>query len=95
MALGRVWCWSHWQREVQLSLVESEVNSRNMLNLIGYLTWNLINREKYSGVKPPLLRSEIDFDPGAKYHVPANIPYIRYFNRPLIGVSIVGCSLND
>jgi len=35
-------------------------------------------REKYSGVKPPLLRSEIDFDPGSKYHVPANIPYIRY-----------------
>jgi len=24
-------------------------------------------------------RSEADFDPGAKYHVPANVPYIRYF----------------
>ncbi|XP_039290345.1 angiotensin-converting enzyme isoform X1 [Nilaparvata lugens] len=39
--------------------------------------WDL--REKYGGVKPPVLRSENDFDPGAKYHVPANIPYIRYF----------------
>lgn len=33
-------------------------------------------RERLSGVKPPVLRSEIDFDPGSKYHVPANIPYI-------------------
>ncbi|GLH09205.1 Angiotensin-converting enzyme [Gryllus bimaculatus] len=37
--------------------------------------WRL--RERISGVKPPLLRSEIDFDPGSKYHVPANVPYIR------------------
>ncbi|KAL2720191.1 angiotensin-converting enzyme isoform X1 [Vespula squamosa] len=34
-------------------------------------------KEQYSGVKPPVLRSEDDFDPGAKYHIPANIPYIR------------------
>lgn len=32
--------------------------------------------ERLSGVKPPVLRSETDFDPGSKYHVPANIPYI-------------------
>ncbi|XP_012251807.2 angiotensin-converting enzyme [Athalia rosae] len=36
-------------------------------------------REQYSGVKPPVLRSEDDFDPGSKYHIPANIPYIRNF----------------
>jgi peptidyl-dipeptidase A len=24
-------------------------------------------------------RTERDFDPGAKYHVPANVPYTRYF----------------
>jgi peptidyl-dipeptidase A len=30
-------------------------------------------------VAPPLPRSEKDFDPGAKYHVPANVPYTRYF----------------
>jgi peptidyl-dipeptidase A len=34
-------------------------------------------RERFSGIKPPVLRSEIDFDPGSKYHVAANIPYIR------------------
>jgi peptidyl-dipeptidase A len=39
--------------------------------------WDL--REKYQGVAPPVARSENDFDPGAKYHVPANVPYTRYF----------------
>ncbi|MEM7482607.1 MAG: M2 family metallopeptidase [Acidobacteriota bacterium] len=39
--------------------------------------WEL--REKYQGVSPPVARSEADFDPGAKYHIPANTPYSRYF----------------
>jgi peptidyl-dipeptidase A len=34
---------------------------------------------KYQGVAPPVPRSEADFDPGAKYHVPGNTPYTRYF----------------
>jgi len=36
-------------------------------------------RRKYQGVDAPVARSEADFDPGAKYHVPANTPYVRYF----------------
>jgi peptidyl-dipeptidase A len=36
-------------------------------------------RLKYQGVAPPLPRSEADFDPGAKYHVPGSTPYTRYF----------------
>ena len=36
-------------------------------------------REKYQGVAAPVARTEADFDPGAKYHVPANVPYTRYF----------------
>jgi len=36
-------------------------------------------RLKYQGVAPPVARSEKDFDPGAKYHVAANVPYARYF----------------
>jgi peptidyl-dipeptidase A len=36
-------------------------------------------RLKYQGVAPPVARSEADFDPGAKYHVPGNVPYARYF----------------
>ncbi len=39
--------------------------------------WQL--RAKYQGVAPPSARSEADFDPGAKYHIPASTPYIRYF----------------
>lgn len=37
--------------------------------------WDL--RLRYQGVAPPVNRTERDFDPGAKYHVPANTPYIR------------------
>jgi peptidyl-dipeptidase A len=36
-------------------------------------------RTKYQGVAPPVPRSESDFDPGAKFHVPASTPYVRYF----------------
>ena len=36
-------------------------------------------RSKVQGVSPPNERTEQDFDPGAKYHVPANTPYARYF----------------
>jgi peptidyl-dipeptidase A len=39
--------------------------------------WDL--RRRYQGVDAPVARSEQDFDPGAKYHVPANYPYTRYF----------------
>lgn len=39
--------------------------------------WNL--RKKYQKVSPPVDRSENDFDPGAKFHVPANSQYISYF----------------
>ena len=39
--------------------------------------WDL--RAKYQGVTPPVERVATDFDPGAKYHVPANVAYTRYF----------------
>jgi peptidyl-dipeptidase A len=39
--------------------------------------WDL--RLKYQGVAPAGTRGEEFFDPGAKYHVPANVPYTRYF----------------
>jgi peptidyl-dipeptidase A len=39
--------------------------------------WRL--RQKYQGVAPPAPRTEADFDPCAKYHVPANVSYTRYF----------------
>jgi peptidyl-dipeptidase A len=39
--------------------------------------WELV--EKYQGLVPPTPRSEADFDPAAKYHIAANVPYTRYF----------------
>jgi peptidyl-dipeptidase A len=39
--------------------------------------WDL--RLKYQGIAPPSARGEELFDPGAKYHVPDNTPYTRYF----------------
>ena len=39
--------------------------------------WEL--RRRYQGVAAPVERSEENFDPGAKYHIPANTSYTRYF----------------
>ena len=40
--------------------------------------WNEM-RLRYQGITPPTERSEENFDPGAKYHVPNNVSYTRYF----------------
>ncbi|MFC1609709.1 M2 family metallopeptidase [Myxococcota bacterium] len=39
--------------------------------------WRL--RTQYQGIVPPTARTENDFDPGAKFHIPNNTPYTRYF----------------
>ena len=39
--------------------------------------WDL--KKQYQGVAPPAPRAPTDFDPGAKNHVAANVPYMRYF----------------
>jgi peptidyl-dipeptidase A len=39
--------------------------------------WEL--RRQYQGVEPAGARNKDAFDPGAKYHIPANVPYARYF----------------
>jgi peptidyl-dipeptidase A len=36
-------------------------------------------RLRYQGIVPPVERPETAFDPGAKYHIPGNTPYARYF----------------
>lgn len=36
-------------------------------------------RHDYQGIIPPVERTEADFDPGAKFHIPGNTPYMRYF----------------
>ena len=39
--------------------------------------WRL--REYYQGIRAPRERSMDAFDPGAKYHIPGNTPYTRYY----------------
>jgi peptidyl-dipeptidase A len=39
--------------------------------------WEL--RSQFQGLIPPVERPADAFDPGAKYHIPANVPYLRYF----------------
>jgi peptidyl-dipeptidase A len=41
-------------------------------------------KKQYQGVTPPVARSEQDFDPGAKFHIPGNTPYARYFLARLL-----------
>jgi peptidyl-dipeptidase A len=36
-------------------------------------------KKQYQGVIPPVDRPADAFDPGAKYHIPGNTPYTRYF----------------
>lgn len=45
--------------------------------------WNDL-RLQYQGIVPPVARDETKFDPGAKYHVPASVPYTRYFLARLL-----------
>jgi peptidyl-dipeptidase A len=40
--------------------------------------WTKLRRE-YQGITPPSPRAADAFDPGAKYHIPGNTPYTRYF----------------
>ncbi|NVD43987.1 M2 family metallopeptidase [Qipengyuania atrilutea] len=40
--------------------------------------WHELKRE-YQGITPPVERPADAFDPGAKYHIPGNTPYSRYF----------------
>jgi peptidyl-dipeptidase A len=60
--------------------------------------WDL--KLKYQGVAPPAARGEELFDPGAKYHVPDNTPYTRYFLAAILQFQfhralskIAGCTL--
>ncbi|KAK3105897.1 hypothetical protein FSP39_008085 [Pinctada imbricata] len=54
--------------------------------------WTFYNKTdwrcKYQGVYPPVERTEEDFDPGAKFHIPGDYPYIRYFVRVILQFQI-------
>jgi peptidyl-dipeptidase A len=58
------WRWGVFSGEIP----ESEMNA----------AWNRL-RLQYQGIVPPVQRTEAQFDAGAKYHIPASVPYTRYF----------------
>jgi len=59
----------HWRWQVFSGEVEpAEYNAA---------WWKL--REDFQGIKAPVARRPDAFDPGAKYHIPGNVPYMRYF----------------
>ncbi|KAK4883480.1 hypothetical protein RN001_006799 [Aquatica leii] len=67
-----------WRWEVFAGNVsEKEYNS---------LWWKY--RKEYQGIKPPVDRSEDDFDPGAKFHVPGDAQYINYFVAQILQFQI-------
>ncbi|RHW17126.1 peptidase M2 family protein [Sphingomonas gilva] len=45
--------------------------------------WDAL-RLQYQGIEPPAERDESKFDAGAKYHIPASVPYTRYFLARLL-----------
>ena len=60
--------------------------------------WEL--RQRYQGIAPVTARGDEFFDPGAKYHVPGNTPYSRYFLAAILQFQfhralskISGCTL--
>ncbi len=65
--------WAKLIDEWRWKVFSGEVTSDNY----NQAWWEL--REQYQGVAPPVARSEADFDPGAKYHIAANVSYTRYF----------------
>ncbi|XP_037709242.1 angiotensin-converting enzyme [Drosophila subpulchrella] len=54
------------------SLFRGEVDKANW----NCAFWKL--RDEYSGIEPPVVRTEKDFDAPAKYHVSADVEYLRY-----------------
>ncbi len=63
------WRWGVYSGEIKPQAYES--------------AWNAM-RLKYQGIVPPVERDDNRFDPGAKYHVPAAVPYTRYFLARLL-----------
>src|SRR3546814_6241024 len=52
-------------------------------------------RYQYQGIVPPVPRGPDSFDPGAKYHVPGNVPYTRYFLARILQLDRKSTRLNS
>jgi peptidyl-dipeptidase A len=65
----------HWWKLRFVQIINS------IFAIVSYFEFdsNIIeSSEEYQGIRSPVTRSEVDFDPGAKYHIAANVEYIRY-----------------
>ncbi|CAF3665561.1 unnamed protein product [Rotaria sp. Silwood1] len=57
-------------------LFRDEIDHEN--DELNSIWWTL--RIKHGGIMPPVPRNDKEnFDAGAKYHIPSNVPYLRYF----------------
>ncbi|CAF4396946.1 unnamed protein product [Rotaria sp. Silwood2] len=57
-------------------LFRDEINHEN--DELNSIWWTM--RMKHGGIMPPVPRNDKEnFDAGAKYHIPSNVPYLRYF----------------
>lgn len=66
---------SYVMDKYRFTLFRDQINVDKELNK---LWWNM--RIKYGGIMPPVERNDPEnFDAGAKYHIPSNTPYARYF----------------
>uniref|UniRef100_T1J0B9 Angiotensin-converting enzyme n=1 Tax=Strigamia maritima TaxID=126957 RepID=T1J0B9_STRMM len=64
-----LWRWKVFKGEIN----EKEYNAK---------WWKL--RKAYQGIEPSIKRTETDFDPGAKFHIAADVEYLRYFVATII-----------
>lgn len=66
---------SYAMDKYRFSLFRNEVDLEHGLNS---KWWSL--RMEHGGIMPAVERNDdINFDAGAKYHIPSNVPYFRYF----------------
>ncbi|RZB40799.1 angiotensin-converting enzyme-like, partial [Asbolus verrucosus] len=77
--------------EIPFSLIVDKYRWDIFKGAIPYEEWNdyfwYLNK-KYRGIVPPENRNSRYFDAGAKFHIPDNTPYIRYFLSSIIQMQI-------
>ena len=74
----------------RFALFRNQIDREHELNSFW---WNL--RRKHGGIQAPLSRNDaINFDPGAKYHVPANVTLFTLFHCSYSSISILSCIMS-
>ena len=66
-----------WDLRLEPYSLKKTSRLKNDSRISSFSIWFLF-RCRIQGVSPPIVRSEKDFDPGAKYHIASDTPYIRF-----------------